>query len=649
MRFVRLCLMALCLGVWTGSAQEGLNLPTELYILLNEGYVERYGLGISGVQQVTPAGEFVLDFRVAPDGNWIAYRTESGLFVANMYDLASARQIERENASIPLMRGRGDTIAWSAAADAIAYTTESGGRVHFIEAGTSVELGTSGLFNLRWSPAGRYLAAEAEAGVWWIFRREAGNMVLASAIPGSLGATWLNDTQLVFAPLDGGLFGMDLANANQQIPLLDTATMYRHPQTLRDGRVHVFAGEATAARLFEIRLTPDGAQATDISSGAVDLTDVQWAPGGNLLIAFQGGALALIDPISGGGFTLPISSAVAYSWGPLYPPPAPGLDLPAEGYFLALDNSGIQQVWRLPADGTLPATITPATAPITEYALSPDERRIAYVSGGRLWLYPLGTDSAPIELLVLAAPTMAIQPAFSPDGSTLYFRDEAGIQRIPATGGEVSAFVTSAASPYSHPSPADGLDAVAVIERTDDRHHLRIFAGETGAELVSVAVQPTDSSPATPFWLGGGTLAFVGTLRETRVNDVPLDGGVVTDTPGLFVVDVSNPSQPTLLLPLLDGLRLLDVMALDRAMLRVLVQRRAPAEVQILDVPLAGGTPTIVGSAGYMIDPQLAPDGSAVIGLSAPQGALIAADLTTGRRTLLQAQPQVRQFRWAQL
>lgn len=650
MRLIKLCWISFMLCVLPLSAQEGLNLPTELYILLNEGVVERYGLGISGVQQVTPADEFVLDFQVAPDGNWIAYRTENGLFMANMYQPETLRQIEGASASIPLVRGRGETVAWSPAGDVLAYTTENGGRVYLADLDTFVDLGTAGIFNLMWSPEGRYLAAEAEEGVWWIFRRELNNLALTSAIPGSQGATWLNDTQIIFAAPEGGLIGMDLTNANQQIPLLDGSTIYHHPKTLPDGRLHVFQGnEVTEATLLQVTLNANGAQSADISAGVVDLTGVQWAPGGNLLTAFQGGALALIDPVSGGGFTLPISSAAAYSWGPLYPPSAAGIQLPTDGYFLALDNSGIQQVWRLPANGTLPVTITPATSSISEYALSPDETRVAYVSNRRLWLYILGSESSPLELLTLSEINNPIQPAFSPDGSTIYFQDLQGIQRIPATGGEVNPFATSAVSVYENPLPANGLNAVALIETLDDRRSISVLDGETGTALVTYTVQSVAGSPSAPFWLEGSTLGFIGTLRETLVDGVPMSGGVVTDTPGLYLADVSNPTQaPTLLFSLLNDIRLLDVIALDAVTLRGLVQQGAPAAIQILDIPRSGETPVIVGNAGYMVNPQLAPDGNAVIGSTAPDGGLLTYELMTQIRTLLDTLPQVVHFRWSQ-
>ena len=94
-------MISLCLLNITAYAQDALNLPTELYILLNDGKVERYGLGADGVQTITTLGEeFVIDFGIASDDNWVAYRTTDGLYIASVYD-PDMRQLMDENADVP--------------------------------------------------------------------------------------------------------------------------------------------------------------------------------------------------------------------------------------------------------------------------------------------------------------------------------------------------------------------------------------------------------------------------------------------------------------------------------------------------------------------------------------------------------------------
>src|SRR5690606_32042776 len=100
--------------------QEGdaLDLPAALFVLTNEGRVDRYGLGSEGIRAVTPQSAFVLDFGVAPDGDWLAYRTETLLALRRVSN-GEGVTLDEGGASVPSVRGQGDTIAWSPGGDAI--------------------------------------------------------------------------------------------------------------------------------------------------------------------------------------------------------------------------------------------------------------------------------------------------------------------------------------------------------------------------------------------------------------------------------------------------------------------------------------------------------------------------------------------------
>src|ERR1051325_7483168 len=103
-------------------------LTTPLYLLTNNGQVQRIGLGTEGISVVTPQDAFVVDFGVAPDGNWLAYRTEKGLYIFNIYSQEAAT-IEEGTADVPPSRGHGYTLAWSPTGDMIVYTPSYGARV----------------------------------------------------------------------------------------------------------------------------------------------------------------------------------------------------------------------------------------------------------------------------------------------------------------------------------------------------------------------------------------------------------------------------------------------------------------------------------------------------------------------------------------
>jgi hypothetical protein len=315
---------------------DALDLPAALYILTSEGFVQRYGRGTEGISTVTPEGEFVVDFGAAPDDNWMAYRTESALMLV---DRAGGEPVlvESDLADVPPVRGKGDTIAWSPLGDAIAVTTQAGARVYFGTGEgespgewtfTAVDLneGQFGAFvQVMWSPDGRYMAAGTEDHIWWIYRRENQNMLLTSAITSSMGLAWVNISEIVFAPAEGGLILMNLDQSNLQTTLLDATWNYSLPYLLPDGVLAVFGRQKTDAEMEEgtgrlIGLKAQVAEILTLGQAAVNLSDLRWAPGGGLMTSFQSGVFSVVNPVTGEGFALPISAAVAYSWGALPPP-----------------------------------------------------------------------------------------------------------------------------------------------------------------------------------------------------------------------------------------------------------------------------------------------------------------------------------------
>jgi hypothetical protein len=327
------------------AAQENtsLNLPTDLYVLLNDGLVQRFSPGSASVTTISPEGVFVLDFGVSLDGSQIAYRTDSGtLMLMDTADPASARQVD-DAADVPTVRGRGDTVAWSPGGDAIAYTTLTGARVYLTD-GAFATIEQQRIIALQWSPNGQYLLCESDGNIWWIYRRDPGAMTLVAALPSSIGTTWVSGSELVFAPGDGGLILMNLAQGNAQTLLLDAVNEYRLPQLTRDGRLLLFRRPKGDALIPEghgqlVVLSPGVAQPQELSGIAIDLTGrLRWAPGAEVMLTFEGGVLALYNPVDGTAVALPANNAVAYSWG-TYPPvigseaPTSAPDTTAEAVF----------------------------------------------------------------------------------------------------------------------------------------------------------------------------------------------------------------------------------------------------------------------------------------------------------------------------
>lgn len=636
MRRLLLAFVLFVLAALPLQAQDGFNLPTELYVLLNTGVVERYGLGTSGIERVTPEDKFVLDIGVAPDGTWIAYRTEDGLFIDDTSTESAPDPVEDSRASVPYIRGRGDTLAWSPAADAIAYTTLYGGRVALLESDSFSDLETPGLLNLIWSPDGSHLAAEAENNVWWIFRRESTGMVLASAITQALGTAWVDGVRLLFAPPDGGLTLMDMSASNAQTSLLDPFRVYSRMLRLPDGSIRLFGSEpgadGTLGRLLELRFVEGTPALEEIGTAPIDLGGLSWTPGGSLMIALRGGVLALVNPVDGQGITLPVSGVSAVSWGPIYPPPVSAPVLPQSLTLLAPNRDGVLQVWRVAGDGSAPVQLTEAEADITAWALGPDGRRLAYISNSALWLQIPDNDA--VELLTLG--DAAAQPVFSPDGRTIYFEDERdgerGIWQVSTEVDEVEAVafrMNSASLQVMMLLPADDVGAALLLgEDADGTPVLSAVDLNTGQE------RPLGTFSSARWTRGTVVLA----LSPIAPDEESL--------PGLYRLDINRADlPPTPVLPSIDRFSIIDYAAVPEGGTHVLIRQREPGPLTVLAIPSGGGVPEVSAELGFLNGATLSRDGSVAAGLTRPGGYLMVQ--TLNGEGLRLAQPEgVVAFRW---
>lgn len=589
-----LALMMLTVGA---AAQDGLNLPTELYTLTRDGKIERFGLGAAGVTDVTPPGVVPIDFGVSPDGLWLVYRTDALVGLYNMRT-GEQRDLDTTGASFPPYRGRGQSIAWSPDGGVIAYTTEGGLRAAFLD-GAFSNVAITPLLDLVWSPDGGYLAAEAEQNVWWVYRRDnaAKTMTLHAAIPSSRGLTWANNTTILFAPAEGGFYSLDVSQANQQSIIDDSADRYALPERRQDGSVALFVRPSgdrsvteTAGYLWQIVPSPEGLRLERASTQSVELTAMRWAPGGRLLVTLSGGVFALVDPASAQGFPLPMTNIASYSWGALRLPSVPELPLTSDVYFLGDDGSGVAQVWRLPADGSPSVVMTSHDTPITSYDIGPDGRTVAYISENVLWILTPNPD--------IATPILTLDgisaPSFSRDGTRVAFQSPEGVWVIDAEGGEPALVLDG----YSEPLFAGNLDALVV----------RIADGDLG--LFDFATRDVRRL---------GRFQRARPLSDGRllVSGAPTAG--MTD--GIYVINPANDAPPTLLYGTPPGMRVRDFAGLESGV-RVLLERAdgMPAPVRLIDVQQAG--PVIIPAVPYLGEARLSADGGTLAGYASGAGTL---------------------------
>jgi len=622
------------------TAQDALNLPTELYILLNAGQVERYGLGAEGVQTVTPEETFVIDFGIASDDNWMAYRTTDGLYVGNIYDDEQVQRLE-ENPDAPPIRGEGSTLAWSPDDLYIAYVTLAGVRVYFRDSNVMTDIPVDQVKHIEWSPSGEFLLAETVENIWWIYRRVGTEMNLASVVPTSRGIAWVSDAVLIFAPAEGGLFTMDLNNSNTQTTVLSAPDAYYFPIEVGDGIYRVIRadGDTGFGRLVLVQISEGDVISEEIGEGDIELASVRWAPAGNLLIAFQGGVMALIDPISAQGFTLPITSTVSYDWGTIQSNATTTLDIADDLYFLGEDVMGIRQVWTIADDGS-PLSITPATGEITDYDVSPDGNLITYISQEQLWLYNRNDDE--LTSIVDASEPMhtprfsasAGQIAYTVEtvedsengGIWLYTIADESNELILANG---AAGAEDIAPPfYSQPRWAPNINALLLVA--------------SGSESTSLSVLDVNTLEVVPlgqyddgFWLRDGRVVAWGSgLGTAQASEI-------------VILDPNTQGDPIPLFTLSSDIVVEHLTQTSQNALQLITRQNlfGPSSRININIPI-NGTFERLGTIPSIVEPVFSRNGETLSGLTIPNGKLIIYLPDTAEINILQFPIRIAKILW---
>ncbi len=437
---------------------EAFPLPADLYFIAPDanGEPRVWRLPYTGGQpaEITPPGQPISDFAVAPDRRTLAYRTGGVVIIAH----PNGGLLLDDQALMPAGGAPTDSIAWSPDGMKLAYSIGPKLRIHIagkemdgiiqpVEVGVALEDAQIGW--LGWSPDSRWLAALATTPasgarpqlVLVDTQAENPTPILLQQYYDYL---WLGDSTLWgtkaerererFAP---GPNPQPLPLQNQ--PLIGLAS----PRD--DGRVAFMDFGLAPADEFGIlsSMNPDGSDLKVEGERAILLTGTVFAPGGRrLLVRVPNQGLHITDAQSGAN--APIPGAEKATLARFAPPPLPqvrdasGLSLPADVYFLAGDENGPAQVWRLPKDGGPPMQLTQEPGGIVDFAVSPDGTQIAYTAGNELVVANVSAGGRKVLARLSTQDPyrpLAAHPAWSPDGTQIAYVQD-GLWLIPAAGGE---------------------------------------------------------------------------------------------------------------------------------------------------------------------------------------------------------------------
>ncbi len=652
-------LAGLCPALTSPAAAQGQTptLPADLFVLTAQAQVMHIAAGSGFAAAITPANQVVIDFGVAPDGQWIAYRSAAAadgsaasVLAISAVSSGSGEVLEFDPV-MPPITGRGQTVAWSPDASAVAYTTPTGLRFYLAgvgEYGAPAYVNVEGgpFLNLAWSPGGSLLAAEAENNAWSLYRREGTTVAYAGQVPDSAGMAWVREGVVAVAPSAGGLLTLDVRDGTQAA-LLDASIVVSQPVLVRGDRliffVHDAPGQRFAARRFGTVSVLGGDYIS--SDAALELTPaMRWMPDGVALLGILDGQLVLIEPRTNTRRQI-VESVQTYTWGPLTPTEISGLIMPDDLYFLGRDPDGLAQLWRLPADGRPVEQITREPRNVIDYALAPDGSQIAYTSGGNLIVAGRDGNGGRVLSPVGERPGAGGQPAWSPDGQLIAFvRD--GIWLVPAIGGGRTELITDV---LASDTPPDQVRVYMTPRWSPDGTWLLIDIGyyegmglgllpATGGEAAAL---PTSSSQGG--WLPNGQV-------------LAWDAGYGMTTPGLYLVDPANLDSYTTILD--DTWHVSDVAVLAPEAAVILSApgggSMGPGAVQPYLVPiLPDALPFPQGRAGLLESPALSADGRVAAGLRASrygdfglEGRLVIIHLENGERFAVETPGDIWGLTW---
>lgn len=326
--------------------------------------------------RISPDDQQVLDFAMAPGGDWLVYRTLDALYMAKIG--GQPRVIDQAAAPSALIPPDLQTLAWAPDGLGLAYITPLGLKTAYPGDKFAVN-GDRPYLNLKWSTDGGRLAARATDGSWVFFESKPGALKVTRTFDQDSDAAWLDESAVVIAPTVGGLLRLNAAQANSAPDWFIADETFIKLQSGTAGQVLALHPDRGTKIGGAVSIQADG-KWTPFGNAKLD-TRLDWGPApGELLYFITGGTPITVDRTSGAEDALPLRRVTRIAFGGQPLPEVVGVQLDADLYFLAADANGILQLYRLPGFGFPLISITRSFASITGYSVIGD--KVEYIVNG---------------------------------------------------------------------------------------------------------------------------------------------------------------------------------------------------------------------------------------------------------------------------